>query len=87
VWVIMEHNTRSGAPRLLDACNLPLTAVKCVRRIYTDVAVIEVTPAGFVVREMIEGIDQEALQARSGAPLTFANDCRPLTTPALPDAE
>src|SRR5262244_3314200 len=51
VWVIMEHNTRNGAPRLLDKCNLPLTAVKCVRRVYTDVAVIEVTPSGFVVRE------------------------------------
>src|SRR5262249_11691868 len=87
VWVIMEHNTRNGAPRLLDTCNLPLTAVKCVRRIYTDVAVIELTPAGFVVREMIDGMDQEVLQARSGAPLTFANDCRPLITPALADAE
>src|SRR6266699_6321711 len=74
VWVIMEHNTRSGAPRLLDACNLPLTAVTCVRRIYTDVAVVEVTSAGFLVREVIEGLDHAALQARSGAPLTFAND-------------
>jgi len=36
---------------------------------------------------VIEGLDQAALQARSGAPLTFANDCRPLQTPALPDAE
>src|SRR5947209_7445434 len=87
VWVIMEHNTRSGAPRLLDACNLPLTAVTCVRRIYTDVAVVEVTSAGFLVREVIEGLDHAALQARSGAPLTFANDCRPLRTPALADAE
>src|ERR1700730_8214247 len=87
VWVIMEHNTRSGAPRLLDGCNLPLTAVKCVRRIYTDVAVVEVTPAGFLVREVIEGMDHAALQERSGAPLTFANDCRPLETPALADAE
>jgi len=67
VWVIMELNTRSGAPRLLDGCNLPLTAVKCVRRIYTDVAVVEVTPAGFLVREAIEGLDRAALQARSGA--------------------
>jgi hypothetical protein len=46
-----------------------------------------VTPAGFVVREVVEGMDQDALQARSGAPLTFANDCRPLTTPPLPDVE
>jgi 3-oxoadipate CoA-transferase beta subunit len=87
VWVIMEHNTRQGAPRLRETCSLPLTAVKCVRRIYTDVAVVEVTPAGFVVREVVEGLDQTELQARSGAPLTFANDCRTLTTPELPDAE
>jgi 3-oxoadipate CoA-transferase beta subunit len=87
VWVIMEHNTRQGAPRLLDTCTLPLTAVKCVRRIYTDVAVVEVTPGGFLVREMLDGIDQETLQARSGAPLTFANDCRPLSAPAISEAD
>ena len=83
----MEHNTRQGSPRLLDACTLPLTAVTCVRRIYTDVAVVEVTPAGFLVREVLEGIDQAALQARSGSPLTFANDCRALTAPVIADAE
>jgi len=87
VWVIMEHNTRQGSPRLLDACTLPLTAVKCVRRIYTDIAVVEVTPSGFLVREVIDGMDQRTLQARSGAPLTFANDCRPLAAPAIADAE
>src|SRR5712692_7554615 len=87
VWVIMEHNTRRGSPRLLDACTLPLTAVTCVRRIYTDVAVVEVTPAGFLVREMLDGLSEADLQARSGAPLAFAPDCRPLKAPALPDAE
>jgi 3-oxoadipate CoA-transferase beta subunit len=87
VWVIMEHNTRQGGPRLRAACSLPLTAVKCVRRIYTDLAVVEVTPAGFLVREMLDGMDQETLQSRSGAPLTFANDCRPLVAPAMADAD
>jgi 3-oxoadipate CoA-transferase beta subunit len=87
VWVIMEHNTRQGGPRLREACSLPLTAVKCVRRIYTDLAVVEVTPAGFLVREMLDGIDQATLQSRSGAPLIFANDCRPLVAPAMADAE
>src|SRR5712691_1311035 len=87
VWVIMEHNTRNGAPRLLETCTLPLTAVRCVRRVYTDVAVIEVTPDGFLVREMLDGLSEADLQARSGAPLAFAPDCRPLKAPALPDAE
>jgi 3-oxoadipate CoA-transferase beta subunit len=83
VHVIMEHVTRSGEPRLLDACTLPLTAVRCVRRVYTDLAVVDITPAGMVVREMIEDLDEAGLRARSGAPLTFANDLKPLRAPTL----
>src|SRR5437588_12743919 len=82
VRVIMEHVTRKGAPRLLEKCALPLTAVKRVSRVYTDLAVVDVTPQGFVVREMIE-ISREDLQAKTGAPLTFAPDCKTLTAPAI----
>jgi 3-oxoadipate CoA-transferase, beta subunit len=87
VWVIMEHVTRKGAPRLLASCTLPLTAVRCVKRIYTDMAVVDVTPSGMVVREMLDGLSETDLRARTGAPLAFAPDCRPLVTPdiALPD--
>ena len=87
VWIIMEHVTRQGAPRLLDACTLPLTAVRCVKRVYTDLAVIDITPAGMVVREMLGDLSEADLRARTGAPLTFAPDCRPLVAPAiaLPD--
>jgi 3-oxoadipate CoA-transferase beta subunit len=87
VWVIMEHVTRKGAPRLLSSCTLPLTAVRCVTRIYTDLAVIDVAPAGMVVREVLAGLSEADLRARTGAPLRFAPDCRPLVTPdiALPD--
>jgi 3-oxoadipate CoA-transferase beta subunit len=87
VWVIMEHVTRKGAPRLLPSCTLPLTAVRCVKRIYTDLAVIDVAPAEMVVREMLAGLSEADLRARTGAPLRFAPDCRPLVTPdiALPD--
>ena len=87
VWVIMEHVTRKGAPRLLPSCTLPLTAVRCVKRIYTDLAVLDVTPSGMVVREMLAGLSEADLRARTGAPLVFAPDCRPLVTPdiALPD--
>lgn len=83
VWVIMEHVTRKGAPRLLDKCALPLTAVTCVSRVYTDLAVVDVTPQGFVVREMVEGISREELQAKSGATLTFAADCKVLKAPPI----
>jgi 3-oxoadipate CoA-transferase beta subunit len=87
VWIVMEHVTRKGAPRLLDTCTLPLTAVRCVTRVYTDLAVIDVTPNGFLVREMLDGLSEADLRTRTGAPLTFAPDCRPLTAPtiALPD--
>ena len=83
VWVMMEHVTRKGTPRLLERCTLPLTAVRCVTRVYTDLAVIEVTPAGLLVREMLSGMSRPELQGRTGAPLAFASDCRALVAPAL----
>jgi 3-oxoadipate CoA-transferase beta subunit len=82
VRVIMEHVTRRGAPRLLEKCALPLTAVKCISRVYTDLAVVDVSPQGFVVREMVE-MSREALQGKTGAPLAFASDCKTLTAPAI----
>ena len=87
VWIVMEHVTRQGTPRLLDACTLPLTAVRCVKRVYTDLAVIDIAPTGMVVREMLGDLSEADLRARTGAPLTFAPDCRPLKAPAiaLPD--
>jgi 3-oxoadipate CoA-transferase, beta subunit len=83
VWVIMEHVTRKGAPRLLEACTLPLTAARCVRRVYTDLAVIEIAPAGMLVREMLAGLDETDLRKRTGASLNFAPDCRPLVAPPI----
>ena len=85
VWVMMEHNTRKGAPRLLKACTLPLTAPACVRRIYTDIAGIERTPTGFLVHEHLAAITRETLQSRTAAPLTFSPTCRELTVPDIAD--
>ena len=87
VWVMMEHNTRKGGARLLKACTLPLTAPGCVRRIYTDIAVISRTDEGFLVHEVLDGINRDALQVRTGAPLTFAADCRALVVPDIADHE
>ena len=87
VWVIMEHNTRKGGPRLVETCTLPLTAVRCVTRVFTDLAVVDVTPAGFMVRDMLAGLTRGQLQERTGAPLAFAPDCRTLAPPPLPDTE
>jgi 3-oxoadipate CoA-transferase beta subunit len=83
VWVIMEHTTRQGGARLRETCSLPLTAVRCVKRIYTDLAVVDVTADGFVVREILQEMSRDELQARSGAHLTFASDCGVLRAPPL----
>jgi 3-oxoadipate CoA-transferase, beta subunit len=69
IWVVMEHTTRNGEPRLLRRCTYPLTAAGCVKRIYTELAVIDVTPKGFVVIDMVPGMTVEELQLRTDAPL------------------
>ena len=68
-WVMMEHTTKAGEPKIVARCRYPVTGLGCVSRLYTDLAVIDVTPAGLVVREMAEGLDLAALQAVTGAPL------------------
>ncbi len=83
IFVMMEHSTRAGEPKILNACTYPLTGAGVVDRVYTDLAVIEVGAEGLVVREMIEGLDFEALEAKTQAPLTLANDWRPIAAPAL----
>ena len=69
IWVMTEHTTRDGAPKLVASCSYPLTAAGTVSRIYTNLAVIDVTPRGFRVRDMVPGLSFDALQARTGAPL------------------
>lgn len=67
LWVMMEHLTRGGEPRLVEACSYPLTASGVVSRVYTDLATLDVTPDGFLVREMAPGMTLDALRARTGA--------------------
>ena len=68
-WVMMEHTTKAGEPRIVPRCTYPITALGCVSRVYTDLAVLDITPAGVVLREMAQGLDFAALQACTGAPL------------------
>ncbi|MDA0340185.1 MAG: 3-oxoacid CoA-transferase subunit B [Proteobacteria bacterium] len=84
-WTLMQYNTRDGAPRLLQTCSLPLTAPGCVKRVYTDIAVVEVRAEGFVATEIIPTISAEDLRARTGASITVADDCRPLAAPTIED--
>jgi 3-oxoadipate CoA-transferase beta subunit len=69
VFVMMEHQTRGGDSKVVAECSYPLTAVGCVTRIYTDLAVLDVTPAGLAVREIVDGLDFDGLQALTGATL------------------
>jgi 3-oxoadipate CoA-transferase, beta subunit len=69
LWAIMEHTTKSGEPRLVHRCTYPLTALGAVRRVYTNLAVLDVTERGFVVLDIVPGLDLAGLQARTGARL------------------
>lgn len=69
VFIITDHNTKTGEAKIVEQCTYPLTAVACVSRIFTDLAVIDVTPDGLVVREMADGLTFDVLQARTGATL------------------
>lgn len=68
-WVMMDHTTKPGEPKIVDACSYPLTGLGCVSRIYTDRAVIDVTPDGLRVVELAPGLSFEQLQALTGVPL------------------
>jgi len=69
IWVVMEHTTKTGEKRILRRCTYPLTATACVKRVYTDFAVIDVTDKGFVVIDTVPGISLDQLQALGDAPL------------------
>jgi 3-oxoadipate CoA-transferase beta subunit len=69
IWVLMEHRTRDGRPRIVERCAYPLTARGVVTRIFTDLAVIAVRREGLVVEEMVGGLDLDGLQAWTGARL------------------
>jgi 3-oxoadipate CoA-transferase beta subunit len=71
VFVMMEHQTKDGSSKVVQECSYPLTGVACVSRIYTDLAVLDVTANGLVVREIIDGLTFEELQRITGVPLTY----------------
>ncbi|MGY1716490.1 3-oxoacid CoA-transferase subunit B [Geodermatophilus sp. SYSU D01106] len=74
VLVMTSHTTKAGEPKLVPRCSYPLTAAGVVDRVYTDLAVLDVTTEGFLVREMVAGLDPDDLQGATAARLTFAAD-------------
>jgi 3-oxoadipate CoA-transferase beta subunit len=87
VLVICEHNSKDGTPKIVKETTLPLTGKECVSKIFTDIAVIERTGDGMVVREMVDGLGFDELQDRTGAKLRLANDWKPLETPDIPEPD
>jgi 3-oxoadipate CoA-transferase, beta subunit len=73
-WVMMEHVTKEGHHKLVSACTYPLTGMACVSRIYTDLAVIDVTSDGFALREMVAGLEFAELERLTGAPIADGRD-------------
>jgi len=69
VYVMMDHITKTGEAKIVKKCTYPLTGIACVDRIYTDLAIIEVTREGLEVVEMVEGLAFGELQRMTAAPL------------------
>jgi len=69
IYVITQHCTKNGEPKLVSSCTYPLTGCGVVNRIYTDLAVIEITPEGFKLIELSPGVTFDHVQERTGAPL------------------
>lgn len=85
VFITMTHVTSDGTPKIVAECDYPLTARRCVTRIFTDLAVIDVSGDGLVLREVAPGLDPQAVQACTGAPLALADDWREMPVPPAVD--
>jgi 3-oxoadipate CoA-transferase beta subunit len=72
LWVLMEHTTKDGTSKIVHRCSYPLTAVGAVKRVYTNLATLDITPDGFAVVDMAPGLSFENLQARTEAKLRLA---------------
>ncbi len=73
VVVMTEHVTRTGQPKLVAHCDYPLTGVGVVQRVYSNLAVIDVTPQGFVARQVAPGVSLDSVRRLMSAPLLDGN--------------
>jgi 3-oxoadipate CoA-transferase beta subunit len=69
IWVMMDHTTKEGRPRIVEYCSYPLTARKVVARVFTSLAILDVTENGLIVDALLEDMSVDALQSLTEAPL------------------
>ncbi|MGD9912713.1 MAG: 3-oxoacid CoA-transferase subunit B [Rhizobiaceae bacterium] len=83
IWVVTDHTTKDGKPKLLNHCRLPLTGVGCVTTVYTSLAVIDVKGGRFVLREKLPAMSVEELQAVTEATLVVGDRVGDLVVPQV----
>lgn len=77
IVITMEHVSRSGKPKILTDCTLPLTGKACVDRIITDLCVFDVDPAhGLTLVELVDGVTVEEIRRSTGCPFTLSNNLK-----------
>jgi 3-oxoacid CoA-transferase subunit B len=74
IIVAMQHTNPKGEPKLLAACTLPLTGVKCIKKVVTDLAVLDVTPEGFRLLERAPGVSVEEIRAKTAGRLVIRGE-------------
>ena len=83
VWVLTEHQTKDGNAKIVNKCSYPLTSAKCVKRIFTDLAIMSIDKGELIVEGMIEGMTIEELQSRTEPKLCLSSSSKVLAAPDL----